>query len=221
MNLRFSILDIQPETYAVSPSLAVHLAVEESSGEVVHAAVLRCQVRIEPQRRPYTDAEADGMGDLFGPRARWSETLRPYLWLQTTALVPGFTGSTVIDLPVPCSYDFEVAANKYLSALDDGTVPLNFLFSGTVFVRGETGFSARQIPWDAEATYALPVSVWRAVMEQHFPDTAWVRLGRDSFRALQAYRVEHGMLSAGDAVDSLLDEAGRAADERLREEEMS
>ena len=209
MNLRFSVLDIVPEAYAVSPSLSVRLGVEETSGEVVHAAVLRCQVRIEPQRRPYSDAEAEGMRDLFGPRARWSETLRPYLWLQTTTLVPGFTTSTVVDLPVPCSYDFEVAAAKYLSALDDGTVPLNLLFSGTVFVRGETGFSVRQIPWDAEAAYALPVKVWQAVMEQHFPGAGWVRLSRDSFRALQAYRVDHGLLSADDAVEALLDKAGR------------
>jgi hypothetical protein len=209
MKLGFSVLDIVPEAYAVSPSLSVRLAVEEASGEVVHAAVLRCQVRIEPQRRSYSDAEADGMRDLFGPRARWSETLRPYLWLQTTTLVPGFTGSTVVDLPVLCSYDFEVAASQYLCALDDGTVPLNFLFSGTVFLRGETGFSVRQIPWDTEAAYAMPVSVWRDVMDQHFPGAGWVRLSRDSFRALQAYRVERGLLSADEAVDALLDRAGR------------
>lgn len=209
MNLRFNVLDIVAESYAVSPSLSVRLAVEETSEEVVHAAVLRCQVRIEPQRRPYSDDEADGMRDLFGPRSRWSETLRPYLWLQTTTLVPGFTGSTVIDLPVPCSYDFEVAANKYLCALEDGTVPLNFLFSGTVFLRGENGFSVRQIPWDSEAAYAMPVSIWRSVMQLHFPDAAWVRLSRDSFRALHAYRVEHGLLSAGDAVDALMVHAGQ------------
>ena len=44
-------------------------------------------------------------------------------------MVPSFTGSCELDLPVPCTYDFEVAASKYLHALGDGEVPLLLLFS--------------------------------------------------------------------------------------------
>ena len=51
-------------------------------------------------------------------------------------MVRGFTGDVEFDLPVPCTYDFEVAAAKYLHALRDGEVPLRVLFSGTVFTRG-------------------------------------------------------------------------------------
>ena len=203
--LQFEIVDIGPQPYAVTPMLSARVAVIETTGETVHALVLRAQVRIEPQRRSYSDEEADGMLDLFGPRARWSDTLRPYMWLQATTSVPGFTERTEVDLPLPCTYDFDVSAAKYLSALDDGMVALNFQFSGTVFVRGEAGFSVHQVPWDAEASYQMPVTVWRAVMDTHFPGAGWVRLNRDSFRAFQQYRVDHGLLSADAAVDALLD----------------
>jgi Family of unknown function (DUF6084) len=205
--LAFEILDIAPEAYAVTPLLSARVAVTETSGETVHAMVLRAQVRIEPQRRAYSDGEADGMLDLFGPRSRWSDTLRPYMWLQASTVVPGFTDRTEVGLSLPCTYDFDVSAAKYLSALDDGLVPVNFQFSGTVFVRGESGFSVHQVPWDAEASYQLPVSVWRAVMDTHFPGAGWVRLNRDSFRAFHQYRVDHGLLSADEAVDALLDHA--------------
>ena len=208
--LRFEVLDIRPEGYAVTPLLSARVAVTENSGEIVHAMVLRAQVRIEPQRRAYSEAEADGMLDLFGPRSRWSDTLRPYLWLQASTVVPGFTDRTEVGLPLPCTYDFDVSAAKYLSALDDGVVALNFQFSGTVFVRGESGFSVHQVPWDAEASYLLPVAVWRAVMDTHFPGACWVRFNRDSFRAFQQYRVDHGLLSADEAIDALLDHAVEA-----------
>jgi hypothetical protein len=36
------------------------------------------------------------------------------------------------DLPVGCTYDMEVAASKFLHAIRDGVVPLQFLFSGTL-----------------------------------------------------------------------------------------
>lgn len=208
--LRFEVVDIAPESYAVTPLLSARVAVSETTGEWVHAMVLRAQVRIEPQRRAYSDEEADGLVDLFGPRWRWSNTLRPYLWLQSSTVVPGFTGRTEVELSLPCTYDFDVAAAKYLSALDDGLVSVNFQFSGTVFVRGASGFSVHQVPWDAEASYQLPVSVWRAVMDAHFPGSGWVRLNHESFRALQQYRVDHGLLSADEAVDALLDRAVEA-----------
>ena len=70
------------------------------SGAPVHAVALRCQVRIEPQRRRYDDAEEAGLLDLFGPRPRWGDTLKPFLWMHASTMVPGFTGSTEVDLPL-------------------------------------------------------------------------------------------------------------------------
>ena len=129
-------------------------------------------------RRGYSDDEAAGLLDLFGPRERWATTLRTFQWLQTTAMVQGFTGATQVNLPLECTYDFEVAASKYLHALRDGTVPLQFLFSGTIFSKGPRGFAVQQVPWDREDRFDMPVSVWRDLMQQHYPNTGWLRLDR-------------------------------------------
>ncbi|MDQ1752468.1 MAG: hypothetical protein QOE71_3524 [Pseudonocardiales bacterium] len=206
-DLQFTVLDLQPEPFAAAPLLTARLRVEEGTGAVVHALALRVQVRIEPQRRAYSDDEADGLLDLFGGRARWSETVRPFLWTHCVTLVQGFAGSTEVDVPLPCTYDFEVSASKYLHALQDGEVPLVLLFSGTVFTRGETGFAVQQVPWDSEAGYRMPVAVWRRTMDEHFPNSAWIRLGRDQFDALHRFRTDHATIGWDDTVALLLDRA--------------
>jgi hypothetical protein len=119
-------------------------------------------------------------------------------------MVPGFTGTTQVHLPLECTYDFEVAAAKYMHALRDGTIPLQFLFSGTVFGRGSSGFAVQQVPWDCEERYDMAVSVWRDLIQQHFPNTGWVRLDRDTIDALAAYRSARGLLGFDDAINSLL-----------------
>jgi hypothetical protein len=109
---------------------------------------------------------------------------------------------------MPCTYDFEVSGTTYLHALRDGEIPLNFLFSGTVFGKGASGFSVTQVPWDAEARYRMPVAVWRDLMTANFPGTEWVRMRRDTVDALAHYRHVHGLTSWDDAVTSLLDPVG-------------
>lgn len=212
--LQFTVLDALPEPYAASPILTVHLGIEESAGEVVHAIALRVQVRIEPQRRAYSDEEGKALQDLFGPRSRWSDTVRPFLWTHCVTLVQGFTASTQVDLPLPCTYDFEVSASKYLDALDDGEIPLVLLFSGTVFTRGETGFAVQQVPWHTETNYRLPVRVWRDLMQAHFPNSAWIRLGREQFDALAAFKTDHALLGWDDTVGMLLERAPEASHEQ-------
>ena len=200
----FAVLDVAPEPYAVTPVLTARVGIAAVGDDPVHAIALRCQVRIEPLRRGYTDDEAAGLLDLFGPRERWSTTQRTFLWQHSTAMVPGFTGATQVDLPLECTYDFEVAAAKYLNALREGTIPLQFLFSGTVFVPGARGFAVQQVPWDREDRYDMPVSVWRQLIEQHYPNTGWVRLHHDTLDELAAYKSQRGLLGFDDAIASLL-----------------
>lgn len=200
----FAVLDIAPEPYAVTPILTARVGVVAVGEDPVHAIALRCQVRIEPLRRSYTDAEAAGVLDLFGPRQRWGTTQRNFLWQHSTAMIPGFTGSTQVELPLECTYDLEVVGAKYLHALDDGMVPLQFLFSGTVFTRGTRGFAVQQIPWDREDHFDMPVAVWQQLMAQHFPDTGWLRLRHDTLTELTSYKARWGMLSFEEAIDNLL-----------------
>ncbi len=210
-DLAFAVVDVAPEPYAATPVLNARVRVTASGGESVHAIALRCQVRIEPLRRGYSDDEAAGLTDLFGPRERWATTQRTFLWQHSAAMVPGFTGATEVVLALPCTYDFEVAASKYLHALRDGALPLQFLFSGTVFMAGEGGFSVQPVPWDREDRYDMPVRVWRELIGQHYPDSGWVRLSQDTMTALTAYKSAHGLLGIDEAVNMLL----AAAPERV------
>ncbi|MDV3125110.1 DUF6084 family protein [Mycobacterium sp. 21AC1] len=203
----FAILDIAPEPYAVTPILNARVGIAAVGDDPVHAIALRAQVRIDPLRRSYSDAEAEGLIDLFGPRQRWAGSQHTFLWQQTATMVPGFSGTTQVELPLECTYDFEVASAKYLHALREGTIALQFLFSGTVFVAGTRGFAVQQVPWDREDRYDLPVSVWRDLIRQHYPNTGWVRLDTDTLEALAGYRSAHGLLSLDEAVTTLLDRA--------------
>jgi hypothetical protein len=204
--LTFTVLDIVAEPYAVGPNLLARIEVQAATGEPVHALALRAQVRIEPQRRRYDDTEQRALLDLFGDRSRFADTLKPFPWLHASTVAPGFGGRTEISLPLPCSYDFEVSGARYLHALRDGEVPLVFLFSGTVFSRGETGFAVQQIPWDRQSQYRMPVRVWRDLMDQHFPGSQWLRMRRDTIDALGHFKHVRGLTSWDDAVTALLDE---------------
>jgi hypothetical protein len=209
-DLVFDCVDGQADRYAAVPTLQLKLRISETTGAQVHAIALRCQIRIEPQRRRYSAEEADGLLELFGEPARWGDTLKPLQFATVSLMVPSFSGSTELDLPVPCTYDFEVAAAKYLHALGDGEVPLLLLFSGTVFTKGLGGFSVGQVPWHKEASYRLPVSVWREIMDRFFPGAGWIRVRRDTLDTLQRYKAVRALPTWDDALEALLKEAGEA-----------
>jgi hypothetical protein len=209
--LGFDVIDVVADRYAATPQLLARVRVRETSGAVVHAMALRAQVMIEPQRRPYTEDESAGFLDQFGERPRWKDTLRPFLWTFASTMVTGFTGEHTFELPIPCTYDVEVTASKYLHALQAGAVPIRLLFSGTVFTRGQVGdptsigIAVEQISWSLEATHDLPVSAWRELMDHFYPNAGWIRLDRESISALVRYKGERGLTTWEQVVSSLLD----------------
>jgi Family of unknown function (DUF6084) len=200
----FTVVDIFAEPYAATPQLTARLRIQESSGETIHAIALRCQVRIEPQRRRYDEADETGLRSLFGDRDRWADTLKPFLWMQCSAMVQGFTGITEVDLALPCTYDFEVTGSRYLHAVGEGTIPLALLFSGTVFTKGVNGFGVQQVPWDCEADYQLPVAVWQQMITSYFPNTGWMRLDHDVLAALADFKSRHGLTTWEETMETLL-----------------
>jgi Family of unknown function (DUF6084) len=191
--LTFACTEAVAQRYAVTPELTFRLTITESTGAAVHAIALRCQIRIEPHLRRYSAAEAERLNDLFGDTSRWAETVKPIQFAMVSTMVPGFSSLTEIDLPVPCTYDLEVASARYLAGLDDGTIPLVLLFSGTVFLDQGEGFSVELIPWSCEASYRMPVSVWRDMVDAHFPGSAWLRCSRETLDALSAYKAAHAL----------------------------
>lgn len=200
----FTCTGVRADRYAAGPTLVFRLRVTASGDTPVHALALRCQIRVEPARRGYDDREADGLKDLFGERSRWGTTLNPVQFAQVPLMVTAFTGETEADLVVPCTYDLDIAATRYLAALTDGEVPLLMLFSGTAFT-GSGGFRVEPVPWDREAPFRMPVATWREMVEQHFPGCGWIRLPRDTMDALLAYRSRHALPSWQATVEALLD----------------
>ena len=203
----FDCLDAKADPYAAGPTLTFTIRVAETTGTPVHALALRCQLRIEPHRRRYTATEAQRLHDLFGDRDRWSDTLKPLQFAMVSTMAGGFTGSTEVELPVPCTYDLEVGASRYFDGLDDGTIPLLLLYSGTAFLKQGNGFAVQPVPWTAESAYPLPVEVWREMIDRHFPNAGWIRCHRDTIDALGRYKSRHALPTWDSTIQALLTEA--------------
>ena len=206
IDLDFAVEEMRVERHTASPLLMCVLRVTNRTPTIqVRNVMLRCQIRIEPNRRHYGPREHETLIELFGLKERWGETLRGFLWTHTDALIPAFDDDCTIDLPVPCSYDFNVAATTYFHGLEDGEVPLSLLFSGTIFYADPDGrLQIEQIAWSKEATYRLPVTVWHAMMAHYYPNGMWLCLGKDVFEGLLRYKRTHGHPTIDRALTALL-----------------
>jgi hypothetical protein len=176
------------------------------AGEAIHTVALRAQIQIEASRRRYTAEEQRNMLDLFGEPERWSHTLRSLLWTHASVVVPGFAGETLTDLPVPCTFDFNVAATKYFAGLTSGEIPLRLMFSGTIFYAGEDGaLQVAPISWEQETTFRLAQKTWRDMMDSYYPNSAWLSLRKDMFDRLFQYKIQHGIPTWEQVLERLLE----------------
>jgi len=212
--LAFDCTGARAERFAVMPSMSMLLRISETTGQKVDAIALRCQIRIEPARRHYSDAEAERLNDLFGDTGRWADTLKPVQFAQVSVMVPGFTGSTQIDLPVPLSYDLEIGSTRYFAGLEDGQVPLLLLFSGTVFSSAQGKFQVQQVPWSSEASYRLPVSLWREAIDAHFPNSSWIKMSLHTLDELQRFKARRALPTWDATIAALLAEAAESSEQR-------
>ena len=211
-DLDFRVEGAEVLEYVAVPSLVFKLRVENLDGEPIRSVSLNTQVRIAATQRHYEASEQGRLLELFGEPHRWGNTLRSFLWTHTVLQVPPFSESTVADMPVTCTYDLEVAATKYFHALEDGEVPLEFLFSGMVFYTGEDGrLQTTRISWEKEAEFRMPVRLWKEMMEHYFPNSAWIRLHKDAFDQLYDYKVRRGLPTWEAAVEALL----RASEQKV------
>jgi hypothetical protein len=205
--LELRVNGVEAVAHAVVPTLAFRLHVD-AGGRDVRSLALNVQIRIDAPRRRYAPEERERLFELFGLPRDWGRTLRSLRWTTVSLTVPPFVGETTVELPVPCTYDFDVVATKYLHALDGGEVPLEMLFSGTVFYAGPGGaLRIAHVPWDREAEFRMPVRLWKDVMDRYFPGTAWLRVGTTAFDRLNAYRVRMALPTWDAALEALLAEA--------------
>lgn len=213
-DLNFQVEGAEVVPFAAAPMLAFKLRIAGGAAEdQIHSILLRCQIQIEAPHRRYGPGEQQRLFDLFGKPEEWSRTLRTMYWTETNVSVPGFAGSTLVDLPVACTYDFNVAATKYFDALEDGEVPLCFLFSGTAFyAAAHSPVQVAQIPWEKEATFRLPVRMWRELMDAYYPGRVWLPIPRDMFDRLNELKRRSASATWERALEILLDQAEGLAD---------
>lgn len=206
-DLSFHVESVSVVPCAAAPTLAFKLNITNAAaGEAIDAITLRCQIQLEVARRRYTSDEQERLADLFGTPNRWSQTLRSMLWTNAYMVVPAFAGNTTsAELQIPCTFDFNVAATKYFEGLSDGDIPLLMLFSGTVFYSPPDGvLQVAPISWEQEATFKLPLTVWREMMDAYYPNCAWLNLRRDVFDRLYRYKMERGIPSWEQVLEEIL-----------------
>jgi hypothetical protein len=205
-DLQLTVEGAEVVQFAAAPLLAFKVRIVNTpNDEIVHTVALRAQIQIEVSRRKYDSNEQARLLDLFGEPDRWGQTLRSLLWTHASVVVPGFTGSVLADIPVACTFDFNVAATKYFHGVTGGDLPLCFQFSGTVFYMGEDGtLQVSPISWDKESKYRLPVKIWKDLMDAHYPNSAWLSLHRDTFEKLSQFKRREGIPTWDEALDRAL-----------------
>jgi uncharacterized protein DUF6084 len=205
----FEVHDVTWVRDAAAPTLSFALGVRETSGREVFTIALTAQINIDPARRRYDAETREALVELFGAPERWAATTKSFVWAQVSTLVPSFTGETTFTLPVPCTFDHELAAAKYLHSVVEGEVPLSFHFTGSVLHRGEAGqLQVVLIPWTCSADWRMPVATWREMMEHHYPGGGWLRLHPETLAALARRKAERGLPSYDACIADLLREEG-------------
>jgi len=211
-DLNFNMLAVEPAHRGLVPLLHFKLEITNApASEIVQSIMLQAQIQIASPQRSYSDEAKEKLRELFGRPEDWGQTLRNRLWTHSQTIVAPFSARTEAVLPVPCTFDLNVAATKYFYALEDGEVPLLFLFSGTIFYAGDDGrLQVQQISWNSECVYRMPIEVWKQLMDHHYPNSAWLSLDRQSFDRLYQFKRAIGAVSWEQVIEKLLGANGES-----------
>jgi hypothetical protein len=198
-----SVETVRPDPAAITPTLVFSVRVRDSSEREVYAMALTTRILLDPAGRGYREDAREALADLFGLREQFAGAIQSLVWAEVDTLVHAFAGETVFGVRVPCTYDLDVAAAKYLASLPDGVVALDLHFSGSVFYRGEGGgLQIVRVPWSCTARHRMPVATWREAVDALYANEGWIRLRRDTLARLREARAARGAPS----FDALLDE---------------
>ncbi|MDQ3621055.1 MAG: DUF6084 family protein [Verrucomicrobiota bacterium] len=205
-DLDFTINGVEQAAHGLMPLLHFKVGITNTPpDETIQSVILQAQIQIQAPQRSYNEKEKAKLIDLFGTPDTWGTTLRAKLWTLSSTTVRTFAGNTEAILPVPCSFDLNVAGTKFFYALEDGEVPLLFLFSGTIFYAAPDGrLQVQQISWNKECTYRMPINVWQKMMDHHYPNSAFISLERGVFDRLYEYKRGAGVCSWEQAIEKLL-----------------
>jgi len=161
-DLHFNVESVSAEHDAAQCMLLFHILVENSSrAEQIRSISLNVQVQIQPARRRYSSEEKITLRELFGEPERWATTLHPVFCTKVSTTVSPFQGSTLVKVSVPAPSGFDDAAARYCHALREGEIPIDLLFSGTMFYMNSGAPQVAFIPWSKEAFCRVPLATWR------------------------------------------------------------
>jgi uncharacterized protein DUF6084 len=204
-DLDFAVTGARAMTDAAVPTLAFRLALSRTGGGRVRSVSLNADVRIAVAHRRYEHADRLVMARLFGQPEQWATSMRPLTWARISTVVPPFDERTETDLQVPCSRDMELAVTSYFHGVRDGEIPLDFLFSGTVFHDGPDGrLRTAQISWAKDTTCRLPAGLWHEVTGRYDGGTSWLPLSPGTYGELTAHRDRHALTGWDETVGDLI-----------------
>lgn len=204
-DINFNITGVRSANSGMTPLMVFDLQIDnQPADEHIQSILLQTQIRIESTRRRYSEAARKRLVELFGASKDWGRTLRDMLWTNESTTVSAFTGSATVELSVPCTFDMNIAAAKYFYGIDEGEVPLIFLFTGTIFYTSGGRVLIQRISWESECRYRMPIERWKVLMNEHYPNSAWIYLDRDVFDRLYAYKQRNGFTSWDATVTRLL-----------------
>lgn len=210
-DLDFHVTGVDASVRSIAPLLQFGVRISNSPAiERIEAVLLNAQIQLQPAQRSYNAREQEKLIELFGSPENWGQTLRNRLWTNSSVTTGAFSGEIQVILPVPCTYDLNIAAAKYFCALDHDDVSLLFLFSGSVFYRTpDARLQISRISWNKECSFRMPAQSWHAVMERHYPNTAWLTLQRDIFDRLCDYKRRCAIPTWEEAFSRLLENSER------------
>jgi len=205
-DLDFRVTGVEAAARGLVPLLIFNLeATNTPAEEVIQSATIQAQIQFQCPQRAYNETEKEKLVELFGTPERWGQTLRNRLWTHASTTLGTFSGRTTARVAVPCTFDLNVSAAKYFYALEEGDVPLLFLFSGTVFYSAQDGrLQMQRISHEKECGWRMPVNVWRELMEEHWPNSAWITLHREVFDRLYEFKRRSGFATWEQTVEKLL-----------------
>ena len=121
--LSIKITGVESSMRSMTPLLHFKVRIDNSPrDENIQAVVLNAQIQIQSPQREYSAAEKENLFELFGPPESWGETLRNRLWAHTNAMIGPFRGSTEVLLPVPCTFDLNIASAKPMTISAKGNI---------------------------------------------------------------------------------------------------
>ena len=107
-DLNFEVVDAEVLSFAAVLEPSVQATYRERGEEPIRSVALNTQIRIAATQRHYDAAEQEAVVVRRAAQVG-RDAAEPALDPHRLQVQP-FSGSTVVDMPVPCTYDLEVVA---------------------------------------------------------------------------------------------------------------